>query len=171
MIVPRLETERLLLREFREHDLEAMVAIFADPDVARFIALDALPKDREYAWRTMSGLTGHWMLRGFGMWAVEEKASGRFAGYVGPYYPETWPEKEIGWTLAREFWGKGYASEAARTALAFARDELRWLKVIHVIDPANLRSIAVAAGLGSRRVGEWQRGAKLLHLYGQALRQ
>lgn len=170
MIIPRLETARLHLRAFTEADMDGMAALGADPEVSRFITIDGLPKDREHAWRTMTNLMGHWMLRGFGMWAVEEKVSGAFVGYVGPYYPETWPDKEIGWTISRAFWGKGYASEAARAALSYARDTLKWPRVIHVIHPDNLRSIAVAERLASRRVGEWERGGKLLHLYGQDLR-
>jgi RimJ/RimL family protein N-acetyltransferase len=170
MIIPRIETEHLILRAFCEADMDAMASMYADTEVPRFITPDGLPKDREYAWRTMTNLMGHWMLRGFGMWAVEEKASGRLAGYVGPYYPETWPDKEIGWTIARELWGKGYASEAARAALAYARDTLKWPRVIHVIDPANLRSVAVAERLGSKRVGAWERYGKPLHLYGQDLK-
>lgn len=170
MNVPRIETERLLLREFRQSDLDSMALMFANEEVPRFITPDGLPKDREYAWRTMTYLTGHWIMRGFGMWALEERVSGRFVGYCGPYYPESWPEKEIGWTVAREFWGKGLASEAARAALGYARTTLKWPRVIHVIDPANTRSIAVAERIGSRRVGEWQRHGKPLLLYGQDLR-
>ncbi len=168
--IPRIETSRLRLREFVESDIETMVKIAGDPEVSRFITLDGLPKDREHAWRTMTNLMGHWALRGYGMWAIEEKASGLFAGYVGPYFPETWPDKEIGWTIAKDFWGRGFATEAARMALEYARDTLKWPKVIHVIDPENWRSIAVAERIGSKRVGEWMRGGKQLHLYGQELR-
>ncbi|MGE4063832.1 MAG: GNAT family N-acetyltransferase [Rhodospirillaceae bacterium] len=153
MMIPRLETERLILREFRESDIDDMAAIFADEEVPRFITQNGLPQDREYAWRVMTNLAGHWALRGFGMWALEDKAGGRVVGYSGPYFPETWPDREIGWTIGREHWGKGYASEAARRALGYARDALRWPRVIHVIDPANTRSIAVAERLGSKRVG------------------
>jgi RimJ/RimL family protein N-acetyltransferase len=167
--IPRIETARLRLREFVEGDIETMVKIAEDPEVSRFITLDGLPKDREHAWRTMTNLMGHWALRGYGMWAVEEKASGRFAGYAGPYFPETWPDKEIGWTIAKEFWGRGFATEAARMALEYARDTLKWPKVIHVIHPENWRSIAVAERIGSKRVGAWIRGGKQLHLYGQDL--
>jgi RimJ/RimL family protein N-acetyltransferase len=117
----------------------------------------------------MATFRGHWDLRGYSMWALEDKASGRCVGWCGCWYPEGWPAPEIGWTLAKPHWGKGYAIEAARRALAFARDDLKWSRVIHVINPANARSIAVATRLGSRRVGEWQRGTVLLELFGQDL--
>jgi RimJ/RimL family protein N-acetyltransferase len=170
MIIPRLETERLRLREFRESDIDAMATIFADEDVPRFITPNGQPQGREFAWRVMTNLTGHWTLRGFGMWALEEKATGRLVGYAGPNFPETWPGQEIGWTVGRDFWGKGYASEAARKALIYARDTLKWPRVIHVIDPANLRSIAVAERLGSKREGEWAWNGKPIHVYGQDLK-
>lgn len=165
--VPKLETARLRRREFRESDIDAMTALAVDPDVSRFITHDGKPKDREHAWRTMTNLMGHWALRGFGMWALEEKTTGAFIGYAGPYYPETWPAREIGWTIGRGYWGKGFATEAAGTALAHARDTLKWRRAIHVIHPDNHRSIAVATRIGSRREGEWLRGGTHLHIYGQ----
>lgn len=170
MSIPRLATERLLLREFRESDLDAMAVLMANPEVTRFITADGNPKDREVAWRTMAGILGHWTLRGFGMWALEEKAGGAFVGYAGALYPEGWPEREIGWTLTQAQWGKGYAREAARAAMDFARDTLHWPRVIHVIHPDNVRSAAVAAHLGSRITGTWERNGHSLNLYGQDLR-
>jgi len=105
---------------------------------------------REDAWRQLAMFVGHWHLRGFGMWAVEERASGTFVGRVGLHFPEGWPDREIGWTLARAFWGKGYAFEAARAALDHAFDTLRWNRVISLIHPQNARSIRLAERLGER---------------------
>jgi ribosomal-protein-alanine N-acetyltransferase len=117
----------------------------------------------------MAMLSGHWMLRGYGMWAVEVKESGVLAGYVGPFYPESWPDQEIGWTIAKPMWGHGYATEAAQAALTYARDTLKWPRVIHLIDPENVKSIAVAKRLGSQQDGEWVRNDKPLHIYAQSL--
>jgi RimJ/RimL family protein N-acetyltransferase len=125
----------------------------ADPEVMRYIG-EGKPLSREDAWRSMAMMAGHWSLRGFGMWAVEERATGDLVGRVGLYYPEGWPGKEIGWTLARAHWGKGYAFEAARAAFAHAFDTLRWPRAISLIDPENRRSIALAERLGERLEGE-----------------
>ena len=75
--------------------------------------------DRLETWRHMAFMVGHWQLRGYGPWAVEEKASGELVGRVGFLNPEGWPAFELGWTLARKFWGRGYATEAARRALDY----------------------------------------------------
>src|SRR5580692_11139014 len=98
---------------------------------------DGGPLSRDDAWRQMAMLIGHWELRGFGMWAVEEKATGEFVGRVGLHYPEGWPGAEIGWALARRMWGRGYAHEAARAALGVAFDSLAWTRAISLIAPEN----------------------------------
>jgi RimJ/RimL family protein N-acetyltransferase len=144
-----LETARLLLRPFRADDIDAYAAMCADPDVMRYLG-DGLPLSREDAWRQMAMLLGHWSLRSFGIWAVEERTGGAFVGRVGLYYPEGWPGREVGWTLAREHWSKGYASEAAEASLAHAFGPLQWTQAISLIDPENQRSIRVAERLGER---------------------
>jgi len=148
-----LKTERLLLRQFRHDDIDAYAAMCADADVMRHIG-EGKPLSREDAWRNMAMMAGHWTLRGYGMWAVEELSSGSLVGRVGLYYPEGWPGQEVGWMLARPHWGKGYAFEAARAAVAHAFDTLQWPRVISLIDPENRRSIALAERLGERLTGE-----------------
>jgi len=96
----------------------------------------------------MAMMIGHWQLRGYGLWAVEEKATGQFAGRIGFLNPEGWPGFELGWTLKREFWGKGYATEGARRALEYAFKKLDKQHVISLIHPENLSSIRVAERLG-----------------------
>ncbi|MDX2225465.1 MAG: GNAT family N-acetyltransferase [Rhodospirillaceae bacterium] len=167
--IPVRATARLILRGAEERDLDDMAAILADAEVARFITFDGRPQNREYAWRMMALFRGHWALRGYGMWTLEDKSSGRCVGWAGCWFPEGWPEPEIGWTLARSVWGQGLAAEAARESLGFARDALGWRRVIHVIHPANARSIAVAERIGSRRTGTWVRDGKELDIYGQKL--
>ena len=108
-----LETERLVLRPFREADLDAYADLCADPMVMKFLNAAGAPISRADAWRQMAMYLGHWELRGFGTWAVVERVTGEFVGRVGLHYPEGWPDRELGWTIARKFWGKGYASEAA----------------------------------------------------------
>src|SRR6478735_3153314 len=110
--VPELVTDRLLLRGFRPDDFEAYAPIMADPTVTQFLG-DGRPLSRSEAWRQMAMIVGHWALRGFGLWAVEERASGRLVGRIGCQEPEGFPAFEIGYVLAREAWGKGYAREGA----------------------------------------------------------
>jgi RimJ/RimL family protein N-acetyltransferase len=121
----------------------------ADPEVMRYLG-DRGTLSREDAWRQMAMLAGHWELRGFGMWAVEERASGDFVGRVGLHFPEGWPDREVGWALARPFWGKGLAVEAARAALTHAFTELGWDAAISLIAPDKARSIRLAERLGER---------------------
>jgi len=102
----------------------------------------------------MAMLVGHWELRGFGMWAVQELTTADLVGRVGFYYPEGWPDHEIAWALARPFWGRGYATEAASAALGKAFGPLGWPRVVSLIDPANTRSVRLALRLGERFEGE-----------------
>ena len=146
-----LETERLILRRWREDDFEAYASLCADPQVMRYLGGKTF--DRTEAWRHLAMMIGHWQLRGYGLWAVEEKATGQFAGRIGFLNPEGWPGFELGWTLKREFWGKGYATEGARRALEYAFKELDKQHVISLIHPENLSSIRVAERLGEMLEG------------------
>jgi RimJ/RimL family protein N-acetyltransferase len=142
-----LASRRLLMRMFRESDLDAYAAMCGDPDVMRYIG-DGYPLTRAEAWRNMALVLGHWQLRGFGLWGVEERETGLMAGRVGCWQPEGWPGLEIGWALRREFWGRGYATEAALTVLADAFSRGGHARLISLIHPDNGRSIAVALRLG-----------------------
>lgn len=148
---PLLETDRLTLRMWREQDFEPYAEMCADPEIMRYLGGKTL--NRFEAWRHMAFLIGHWDLLGYGHWAVEEKASGAFAGRVGFLNPADWPGFEIGWTLGRNFWGKGYATEAARRALQFGFDDLNRSHVISLIHPDNKASIRVAERLGEKLEG------------------
>ena len=150
----QLETERLLLRMIRLEDFEAYAALAADPEVMRY--LGGKTWDRLESWRHMCAMVGHWHFRGYGIWAVEEKASGRFIGRIGLHYPETWPGFELGWTLARAAQGKGYATEAARRALEYAFVDLNRDHVISLINPENQASVRVAERIGEKVEGRTQ---------------
>jgi len=150
-----LETDRLTLRMLRESDFDACAEAGADPEVMRFIG-DGQPLARPMAWRNMAMMLGHWQLRGYGMWAVEEKESGEMVGRVGCWRPEGWPGLEVGWTLRRRFWGRGYATEAARASVAYAFEALGQTRVISLIAPDNVNSIRVAERLGEKPEGEWE---------------
>lgn len=143
-----LETERLILRKIDPvRDFDSWARIMADERTVKYIGGQVM--DRALAWRHMAAVIGHWEIRGYGFFSVESKQTGEWIGRVGPWNPEGWPEPEIGWTIGREHWGKGYATEAGHAALKYAREVLGWTKVIHVILTGNERSIAVAERLGS----------------------
>jgi len=147
---PTLETERLLLRRPVEADLDGWAVLVGDPDSARFIGGVV---SRAEARRGMAAMTGSWLLKGFGMFSIVEKSSGRWIGRLGPWQPEGWPGTEVGWGLIKDAWGRGYAAEGATAAIDWAFDNLGWTQVIHTIDPRNLPSIALAERLGSRDLG------------------
>ena len=159
-----LETERLILRMFREDDAEAYADLCADAEVMRY--LDGHPLSTLEAWRSMAFHVGHWHLLGYGHFAVEEKSSGKLAGRVGFLNPAGWPGFELGWTLGREFWGKGYATEGARRALKYAFEELDREHVISLINPDNKASIKVAERLGEKVEGKTELFGNELLIYG-----
>jgi RimJ/RimL family protein N-acetyltransferase len=136
---------------FREEDFEAYAKLTADPEVMRFIGGKTF--DRLEAWRGMAFIVGHWQLLGYGHWAVEEKSTGNLIGRIGFLNPATWPGFELGWTLAREYWGRGYATEGARRALQYGFEELDRSHVISLIHPDNKASIRVAERLGEKVEG------------------
>ncbi|MFN4258393.1 MAG: GNAT family N-acetyltransferase [Gemmataceae bacterium] len=148
-----LHTERLTWRMLRQTDIDDYARMCADPEIMRYLG-DGKPMSRLEAWRHLAMMVGHWQLRGFGMWAVVENATGRFVGRVGCYYPETWPSPEVGWTLRRDYWGQGYATEAARASLRHAFTTLGWSHAISLIRVANLNSIRVAERLGEKLEGQ-----------------
>jgi len=148
-VIPILETERLLLRAPDGDDLHAWAVIMADPDVARYIA--PAPMTRDEAWRSIASALGHWQLRGYGAWAVERKSDGAMMGRVGMINPEGWPGLEIGWTLGKAYWGKGYATEAAAAAVRYAFLTQPVDRLISNIDPDNTASQRVAERLGETK--------------------
>ncbi len=162
-----LETERLLLRQFRESDLDAYTEICADPEVMQYIGAGQ-PWTRAEAWRSMAAILGHWQLRGFGLWAVEAKANQELIGRIGCWQPEGWPDFEIGWMLRRTVWGQGYAIEAAQASLHYAFEVLDRQQIISLIAPENQRSISVALRLGETLKGQTEIGGRQVLLYGLA---
>jgi RimJ/RimL family protein N-acetyltransferase len=163
-MVPTLTTERLTLRGWREDDLDAYARITADPEVMRFMGGTL---DRAEAWRQIALFTGHWELRGYGLWVVER--DGALIGRIGLWRPEGWPGLEVGWLLARPSWGVGYATEAARTAVEWAWSALDTDRLISLIAPENHASARVAQRLDMRPVGGHRLGGNpvVIHAVGR----
>ncbi len=156
-------TERLVLRRFRAADFEAHAAICADPEVMRFIRQGALT--RVESWWQLARYMGHWEIKGFGLWAVVEQETSRLVGHLGFLEPEGGLGFEMGWALAREAWGKGYALEGTRAALAHGFRTLGRSRVLCVIRPDNDRSIRLAEKLGARLDRETAEGGSRLLVY------
>ncbi len=141
-----IETERLTLRPPVEADLDGFLTLMSDEVAMRYLGG---AKPRAVVWRSLAMLAGSWALRGHGMFSVIERGTGRWVGRVGPWYPEGWPGTEVGWAIVRDAWGRGYATEAAAASIDWAIATLGWTDIVHVIDPANAQSAAVARRLGS----------------------
>lgn len=151
--IPVLETDRLRLRGFSEDDTEPLFALMQDPDVVRYIGDRRMPT-RQETWRAIAAYIGHWALRGYGLWAVDDRETGELVGRIGILNPLEWPGPEIAYTIGKRWWGRGLATEGARAARDWGFANLDVDELISLIDPANASSIAVATRLGERHTGE-----------------
>lgn len=153
---PRLDTERLLLRELRPDDFEGYFAHMSDGDLRKYCG-GAL--NRREAWRMFLVSAGSWLVTRSGWWLAEERATGAVVGMVGAFFRETSlgrgrdADLELGWSTYREAWNRKLAREAATAALAWAIEAHDPKRVIAHIDKANLASIAVARALGMQHSG------------------
>ncbi len=149
---PVLETDRLILRSFREEDVGPLFAINSQPAVYQHIS--GQPTTREETWRKLMAFVGHWALLGYGYLAVEDKASGKFAGLVGladfkrDMMPSLEGTLEAGWTIDPAFQGKGYAGEAMGALLQFGKATFPDKKVTCIISVGNEASFHLAKKLG-----------------------
>lgn len=160
-MTPELHSDRLLLREFRSTDFEPFAAFFAS-EASRFVGG---PCSRNDAWRRMAMYAGHRVLRGYGIWALEERATGATVGQCGLWCPEGWPEPEIHWALFPAYQGRGYATEAARRVRDHARDDLGFTRLVSCIEAANKPSVKVALRLGARREGQAEVPPRVMDIY------
>ena len=162
MNIPVIETERLILRGHKPSDFEPF-AEFCTTERSKDVGG---PVNRAEAWRGMAMMIGHWHLRGYGMWWLEEKKTGKAVGRVGLWNPEGWPAPELGWVVYDGFEGKGFAYEAAVAAREYAYDTLQWPLLISLIADDNQRSIALADRMGAKLDGTWTSPAgKVAQIY------
>jgi RimJ/RimL family protein N-acetyltransferase len=141
-----LETPRLVLRPFEERDCDSLHEMFGDAQCVQYTL--ERPLAHWETWRCLAAYVGRWQLRGYGPYAVVAKSTGSMIGPVGLWFPVEWPEPEIKWSLARRFWGEGFATEAAMAVRDMAFSVLRCTRLVSVIRPGNTRSKAVARRLG-----------------------
>ena len=164
-VVPEVETERLLMRGWHNSDIDAWAELCADDEVMRSLGHKSGLTFGD-AWGEMATLAGHWALKGFGHWVLELRETGELVGRAGLFYPPDWPSLELGWTVARPHWGNGYAGEAARASMEWARAELGADHLISLIADDNRRSQRVAEKLGMEQEGRAQVRGFDLRMYG-----
>lgn len=142
-----IQTDRLLLRQWKENDYDVFLPYFQNEGFTKYLGGN---KDEEAAWTMMTNYIGHWHIKGFGYWAVEEKSSGKFVGGCGLWKSPEWPEIELGYWILPPFHGKGYATEAAKSARAFAFETLNLPTLVSYIDSNNYASIKVTEKLDGK---------------------
>ncbi|WP_227284334.1 GNAT family N-acetyltransferase [Boseongicola sp. H5] len=138
-----LATDRLNLRRPAAQDEDATTAFY----MSERSKMTGGHVPRPAAWRHFASTLGHWEVRGYGLWAVTQRGEDTIIGLVGPYYPDGWPETEIGWLMFDGAEGKGYAFEAAKAARDYCYGTLGWTTAVSYIAPGNTRSIALAERL------------------------
>lgn len=147
-----LETERLRLRQWREADVDRLFAFYSDAQSQAVYGGDVSRSD---VWRRIALIIGHFQIRGFGLYALEDKASRELAGYAGLWFPEGWDDVEIGYGIAPQFRRLGLATEAARRVRDHGFRELGLARLVSYINPINVASIRVAEKLGATPDGEF----------------
>lgn len=153
--VPELRTPRLQLRGWRLEDVGPMATINADPRVGAWLGGVRTPPQTQ---QSIQNWIEHWEERGFGLWAVEERASGAFIGRIGLVYHDDWTasayDAEVGWTLAFDAWGRGYATEGALASLRWGFGAPGLERIISITLPDNRRSRRVMERIGLELAGE-----------------
>lgn len=143
----KFESERLIIRTFNDHDWKDLHDYYSNIETTKYTIGRQLSEGE--TWRTVASMVGHWSIRGYGPYALEEKESGKVIGISGLWYPIDWPEPEIKWGLSKSFQGKGYASEAARKVKQVANEHLPETSLISLIHSENNSSIKLALAIGA----------------------
>jgi len=147
LVPENIETERLSLRQFLDEDLEDIHAYYSDKKATKFTF--GRPLTKAESWRAMASMIGHWQLRGYGPYAIENKTNKKIIGIAGYWYPNDWPEPEIKWALIPRYWGKGYAKEAALAIQKTAIKYIPEISLISFIHSDNAASIKLAHSINA----------------------
>ena len=146
-----IETERVCLRPFTFDDLDAFAVICSDQDVMRYIG-GGRPLSRDETQVRLNAIIEHHDKHGFGVWAAVDRSNSTLMGYCGLQFLDNTPEVEVGYRLAKRFWGMGLASEAAKASLRYGFKELSLGRIVAVVQPANIASQRVLEKIGLRYV-------------------
>lgn len=155
-------TPRLLLRPWRNEDLEPYARMCADPEVMRYMSASGSPRTRAETREGIAKIENHWARLDFGLWAVEEKVSGKLIGRVGLQYQDTWPQgehkTEVGWLIDCSYWGQGFATEGARESVHYGFEEIGLERIISIALPENIasRRVMEKCGLTFRGEAYWR---------------
>ncbi|MCJ7734575.1 MAG: GNAT family N-acetyltransferase [Anaerolineales bacterium] len=147
----------MLLRPFKPEDLDPYAEMVADKEVMQYATYDGVPMTRAQAWNWLCLMLGHWHMRGFGLWAIEEKNTGDLLGRVGLQFLDWFDDVELVWMLKLSAWGKGFAAEGARATINYGMEILELPRVTSVIHTENQPSIRLAERLGLIRERELER--------------
>jgi RimJ/RimL family protein N-acetyltransferase len=152
--VPPIETERLLIRELRETDVDGAHRVYGDPEVMRYVGADGLPRTRKQSAAGVARMMDGQRRNGFGLWAVELRETGEMIGVCGVVHVDgAGPDVELVYEFQRSAWGKGYATEAARACLDAALGPLGLKRVVALAYRENAQSIRIMQKLGMRDAG------------------
>jgi RimJ/RimL family protein N-acetyltransferase len=159
-----LQTARLVLRPFREEDLDDLATLYGDPEVMEFLG-QGRPRTREQTWELLRRALDHWRQHGFGLWAWLDRPGGRFVGRGGVAYRHDGGEVELSYTLAKRCWGRGLATEAVAEVLRHAFAELQMPRVFGVVQVENVASQRVLRKAGMTLRGSCQDNGREALLY------
>jgi|GEM_PF-235366 len=147
LVPEQIETERLVLRQFKDQDWRDLHEYYSDVEATKYSV--GRPLTEADTWRTMCTMIGHWQLRRYGPYAAENKDTGKVIGPIGFWYPNDWPGPEIKWALAPKYWGMGFAREAALAIQEAGRLYLPDISLISLIHHLNTPSIKLAVSIGA----------------------
>ncbi len=147
LVPDRIETQRLILRQFKDSDWSELHLYYSDENATRYTVGRRFTEGD--TWRALCSMLGHWTIRKYGPYAVEEKDTSKVLGVVGFWYPNDWPSPEIKWALAAKYWGKGFAKEAAMAVQEVGRKHMPDVSLISLIHSDNIPSKRLAVALGA----------------------